>query len=417
MSCSIPGQVGKCLPNNGVACDDEDACTDGDLCQGGSCIPGFTKVCDDGDICTADTCDSTTGDCVFDASAADGSPCNDGDRCTFPDLCTAGGCAGTYDESIMGCGTGDNCDMPGSIESLPFSVVETTAARQHDFATLACDGTADGLGDSFGDMVYRFEAPYDAHFTFELANRGDDPAALDTVLSLWDGCPSSAAGASCVEAFETAGRGGEAIERFMRTGETVFIGVDGARGEPSVGGTYELKIDKGRRVELDCGDGQDNDEDLAADCADDDCARVDTPCQERAGMVCGLPFRPNWKLPLNMLGDTTNFGSEHEPTDCDPSLEVSPGGYDVVYAFTPKEAGTYRFTLSDTVTQHDAVLYASTACPPRPDDTCLGASDKKITGGVTLILNLEADVEVYVFIDGKNAAALGGYRLEVSAVD
>jgi hypothetical protein len=417
MTCSKDGEIGKCLPNNGIPCDDGDACSDGDFCDNGDCVHGFTTVCDDGDICTADSCDSATGDCVFDASGAEGTACSDGDRCTHPDACTAGGCVGAYNESIIGCGTGDTCELPGHVGTLPYTVVETTASRQHDFATDACEGAANGLGDSFGDMVYRFEAPYDAFFNFDLADRTNDPSGLDAVLSIWDGCPGSSGSVSCLEALDTSGRGGEWIERFMREGEVVFVAVDGAHGDPTVGGTYELKVDKSRRVELNCEDGIDNDEDLAADCADDDCARVDTPCQERPGKVCGLPFRPKWKLPLSLLGDTTNYGSEHEPTECNSNLKTTPGGFEVVYAFTPDAPGNYRFTLSDAVTQHDAVLYVSTSCPPRPDETCLATADNKTTGGETLTVHLDAGVEVYVFVDGNNPSALGGYRLEVNAAE
>ncbi len=51
------------------SCDDGDACSVGDTCDGaGTCVPGSAPDCDDGNLCTKDSCDSAVG-CV-NASAA-----------------------------------------------------------------------------------------------------------------------------------------------------------------------------------------------------------------------------------------------------------------------------------------------------------------------------------------------------------
>ncbi len=56
--------AGKCamqVDNVGGACDDLNACTNGETCQAnGSCV-GMEVVCDDGDPCTADGCDKAGG--------------------------------------------------------------------------------------------------------------------------------------------------------------------------------------------------------------------------------------------------------------------------------------------------------------------------------------------------------------------
>ncbi|MBI3770198.1 MAG: hypothetical protein HY271_17130 [Deltaproteobacteria bacterium] len=49
--------------NNGLPCDDHDACTGPDTCQDSAC-GGFPIVCDDGEPCTNNDCDSSAG-CVF----------------------------------------------------------------------------------------------------------------------------------------------------------------------------------------------------------------------------------------------------------------------------------------------------------------------------------------------------------------
>jgi len=74
--------------NNKSLCDDQNACTTGDVCAGGVCLGKGSLDCDDGNPCTKDTC-LPGGGCKNDAVAA---PCNDGDPCTVGDFCVAGLC-------------------------------------------------------------------------------------------------------------------------------------------------------------------------------------------------------------------------------------------------------------------------------------------------------------------------------------
>ena len=77
-----------------TACTDGNACTSGDACAaGGSCAPGKLITCNDANVCTNDSCDPKVG-CVylpFDASTS--AQCDDGNPCTFGDLCDKGGCS------------------------------------------------------------------------------------------------------------------------------------------------------------------------------------------------------------------------------------------------------------------------------------------------------------------------------------
>ncbi len=76
---------------DGEACDDDDACTIGDLCVEGSCQPGSeTPVCDDWNDCTSDICDPHAG-CIFPLA---GNPCciNDINICDDGDPCTIDSC-------------------------------------------------------------------------------------------------------------------------------------------------------------------------------------------------------------------------------------------------------------------------------------------------------------------------------------
>jgi hypothetical protein len=45
-------------------CEDGNLCTWGDLCVSGACVPGPPADCDDNDVCTGDSCDPTSGACT-----------------------------------------------------------------------------------------------------------------------------------------------------------------------------------------------------------------------------------------------------------------------------------------------------------------------------------------------------------------
>jgi hypothetical protein len=56
--------TGTCGVANVAPCDDDDACTVGDECLGGTCQAGSPKTClDDGNACTLDVCDPRDGSC------------------------------------------------------------------------------------------------------------------------------------------------------------------------------------------------------------------------------------------------------------------------------------------------------------------------------------------------------------------
>ena len=91
---------------DGAACDDGDLCTQSDTCQAGACVGASPVVCVAADSCrTAGVCDPATGLCDS-PLVADGTPCDDGDRCTQRDTCQAGVCTGA---DPMSCEAGDQC--------------------------------------------------------------------------------------------------------------------------------------------------------------------------------------------------------------------------------------------------------------------------------------------------------------------
>ena len=80
---------------DGSACDDGNDCTEGESCQGGSCT-GTDVECDDGNDCTEDRCERGKG-CQYPPKT--GASCDDEDLCTEMDVCDdAGACAGKTKE-------------------------------------------------------------------------------------------------------------------------------------------------------------------------------------------------------------------------------------------------------------------------------------------------------------------------------
>jgi hypothetical protein len=106
-TCSNPNAT------NGTGCNDGNACTQTDTCQAGSCVGGNSKSCTASDQChVAGTCDPVTGSCS-NPNASDGTGCNDGNACTQTDTCQGGSCVGGNPKS---CTASDQCHGVGSCD-------------------------------------------------------------------------------------------------------------------------------------------------------------------------------------------------------------------------------------------------------------------------------------------------------------
>ncbi len=78
---------------DGIACNDDDPCTNVGQCDGGICAT--TPVECIGDTCASGECDPTSGECT--TIINEGTACNDGNRCTAGDTCNANGrCRGDW---------------------------------------------------------------------------------------------------------------------------------------------------------------------------------------------------------------------------------------------------------------------------------------------------------------------------------
>ena len=95
-----------CLHQNlDSPCDDGNPCTQNEYCQAGMCVPKDLSSCHDDDPCTDDLCDEGGG-CVF---VPNEQPCDDGNPCTTGDTCVSGGCVAGQD-TCGACETDVDCD-------------------------------------------------------------------------------------------------------------------------------------------------------------------------------------------------------------------------------------------------------------------------------------------------------------------
>lgn len=103
--------------DNILDCDDEDACTLGEMCSGGSCVGGVAIECDDDNGCTIDSCNVADG-CHNDAAEL---VCDDGNACTTGDYCVDKTCVSgppiVCDDEVL-C-TADSCDPDTGCTATP----------------------------------------------------------------------------------------------------------------------------------------------------------------------------------------------------------------------------------------------------------------------------------------------------------
>jgi hypothetical protein len=97
----VKGCIHPAKPDK-TACDDGNACTGGDVCLAGKCS-GTGLTCDDNNPCTSDTCDVGLQKCVYTNHT---NACDDGNRCTVGETCSAGKCGGG---AALPCGDGNVC--------------------------------------------------------------------------------------------------------------------------------------------------------------------------------------------------------------------------------------------------------------------------------------------------------------------
>lgn len=142
------------LVADGTECDDGDRCTLADACRSGVCVGGDLVTCNAPDAChLAGICDPATGVCDNPARR-DGAECDDGDACTQVDECRAGVCTGMMPvvcRQLGACRVAGECDAATGLCSHPFA----------DDDTLCDDGDPCTVEDSCQSGVCTAGGPRD----------------------------------------------------------------------------------------------------------------------------------------------------------------------------------------------------------------------------------------------------------------
>ena len=151
---------------NGLPCDDGNACTEDSFCADGDCQGALetTVECNDDNECTADACDTEIG-CVYEP--IDG-PCDDGDVCSLTEVCELGSCVAV--ESLE-CETDDQC-MNAACDAaegcIEIPKVDGTACDDGNACTE--DDTCSAGGCSAGTSICECESDADCPDDSDLCN-------------------------------------------------------------------------------------------------------------------------------------------------------------------------------------------------------------------------------------------------------
>jgi len=96
---------------DGTLCEDGSACTDNDQCNSGNCESGPAKDCSSAVVspCHVEACDASDGTCSEVPDEA-GTACDDAEACTDNDQCQGGNCIGTAISGCLVCTIDDDCD-------------------------------------------------------------------------------------------------------------------------------------------------------------------------------------------------------------------------------------------------------------------------------------------------------------------
>ena len=122
---------------NTLACDDGADCTVGDTCKEGECTAGVEIACNDGNPCTDDAC-TAAGGCLYTPNTE---PCNDQNQCTLNDVCADGVCTS---DAILECNDFEPCTTDYCAPDVGCLTAVNTAPCDDDNACTLGDICADG---------------------------------------------------------------------------------------------------------------------------------------------------------------------------------------------------------------------------------------------------------------------------------
>ena len=157
-------------------CNDGNACTTVDRCQGGVCVGGSPRTCQAGTACATFTCDPADGVCKA-TNRPLGTPCSDSSLCTTGDVCNGAGVCGGIPKV---CSDGNACTTD--------TCVAATGACQNTASTCAVTPTVCTLTDADLGQVAVFGYSSSATENVEMAYGPDNqmtPTSLQGRQPRW----------------------------------------------------------------------------------------------------------------------------------------------------------------------------------------------------------------------------------------
>ena len=134
LACSVAAGAaanGTCSPLTGNSCNDGNLCTQTDTCQAGTCTGSNPVVCPEPDQChDVGACNTTSGICS-NPNKPNGTGCDDNNACTQTDTCQAGTCTGS---NPVVCTALDQCHQAGLCDT-----ITGQCSNPNQFDGIACD--------------------------------------------------------------------------------------------------------------------------------------------------------------------------------------------------------------------------------------------------------------------------------------
>ena len=340
-----------------------------------------------GKQCGPDGCGAACGQC------AEAELCGDDGQCYPPESVPGNTCANAFD-----------------VTSIPFEKAGDSKIGTNLYQTAigSCPPDGEGVGAKSPDHVFRFTPTVSGTYKITLENE-----SWNGTFYVSTDC-SNISGTCAYEAADSFYMD-EVADVTLFSGQTYFIIVDGESSSVSSGGEYVLKIDEPCIQQ--CAGKQCGDDGCGASCGTcpgEQLCTEEGQCVDREaipGNTCGEAFTVG-PLPFTGTGDTSVGEDVYSfPQNACPQSYSGKGAAsrDHVYLFNPPADGDYEIKLDATF---DSALYVATDCA-QIDKTCLAGAD--VSGPETLVLNLNAGITFYIFVDGwSNSTDLhGSYTLTV----
>ncbi|MBT9554899.1 MAG: hypothetical protein IV100_02670, partial [Myxococcales bacterium] len=436
--CEVPQcDDGRCVvgtEGDGVTCDDGDKCSLTSTCVEGTCTAKTFKNCI-GEVdgpCRANVrCEA--GDCKFDFATAN-TPCDDDNACTSGEVCSGGptGCTGGESVCTEICGNGIDDDLNQATDCDDSEcVADPSCIGACSFVqTLQC-GDEVTVNPTDDPPTVQSTDYIDAWPCTNMSAPSDGPevawsviATLGTKVTVsLSAAPDSARVHHLVDTGVTATcNKSQCVEEALSftytappAGERHHAVVD-MQAEDA--GPFTLKVD----CEV-CAPSCDGKQ-----CGSDGCGGTCGSCtggQSCSGGTCvaappnstcltAQPL-PSTNLPFITTGTTAAGGND---LDLDPGntcpgaggLGIGLAGADVVYSFTPAAAGDYLFAIDAAF---PATVYVVEDCT-NPTATCVGAAGDTSPDGEQLVVALKLGVKYSVVIDTFSGTTSGPFTLTIN---